>query len=68
MTKNPCFHCPDRTSECHADCPSYAEFARDRREYLTLRWKVKKTKRDLHDIKAGCIRSCTHGRIKRPAT
>ena len=65
MTKNPCFHCPDRTSECHADCTSYGEYARDRREYLKLRWKTKKTKRDLADIKAGCIRSCTHGKIKR---
>lgn len=65
MTKNPCFRCPDRTSECHADCPSYGEYVKSRREYLTLRWKTKKTKRDLADIKAGCIRSCTHGKIKR---
>lgn len=65
MKKTPCFRCPDRTSECHADCERYAEYTRDRQEYLHLRWQVRKTKRDIDDIKVGCIRSCTHGKIKR---
>lgn len=67
LKKSPCYGCGDRTSECHAKCARYAEFAKDRQEHLTLVWKTKKTRRALDDVKAGCIKSCTHGKIKRSA-
>ena len=67
MKQSPCYKCPDRTSECHAECKKYAEYAANRNEYLHYQWKKKKTKRDLGDVKAGCIKSCTHGKIKRSA-
>lgn len=67
LKKSPCYGCEDRTSECHAKCPRYAEFAKNRNDTLLLQWKVKKTRRALDDVKAGCIKSCTHGKIKRSA-
>lgn len=29
MLPNPCFHCPERNSECHSDCKEYEDWKSD---------------------------------------
>lgn len=33
----PCHHCPDRHAGCHAECPKYQAFRRDREEIYQRR-------------------------------
>ena len=40
--KNSCYHCQNRSVDCHGDCPKYADYRKQREEvYLERRFSQK---------------------------
>lgn len=62
MKQSPCYNCPERAPECHADCERYAAWANARAAERAKRRKP--IDADAH-TKATIARNCKRAQTKR---